>query len=127
MQPIVQASLYGEMIIRIDRCWGLIVSKIDQEYDFDEVLKSKERVFVLFYASWCPYSKRFLPIFERFAKDATRKCVRIMIDDKASLSEKYSVEIVPTVLIFENGKVSKRLDGVPGAGLDEKQLLDLCN
>ena len=102
------------------------MSKIDREYDFDEILKSKERVFVLFYASWCPYSKRFLPIFDKFSQDNTRKCVSIMIDDKASLSDKYSVEIVPTVLIFENGKVSKRLDGKPGSGLNEKQLLDLC-
>jgi thioredoxin-like negative regulator of GroEL len=42
-------------------------------------------------------------------------------DDKPSLCEKYSVEVVPTVLVFEKGKVTKRLDGVPGAGLSEKQ------
>jgi hypothetical protein len=33
---------------------------------------------------------------------------------------KYSVEVVPTVLLFKNGKVSKRLDGVLGKGLTER-------
>jgi hypothetical protein len=28
------------------------------------------------------------------------------------------------VLFFENGVVSKRLDGVPGVGLDEKKLME---
>jgi hypothetical protein len=49
----------------------------------------------------------------------------VKTDDKASLCEKYSVDIVPTVLLFEKGKVKKRLDGVPGAGLEEKHLLNL--
>jgi len=33
------------------------------EENIDDVLGSKEKVFVLFYASWCPFSQRFLPIF----------------------------------------------------------------
>jgi hypothetical protein len=35
------------------------MSKIDVEYDLEEALRSKGRVFVLFYASWCPFSQRF--------------------------------------------------------------------
>jgi hypothetical protein len=34
---------------------------------------------------------------------------------------------VPTVLLFEKGRVTKRLDGAPGAGLDEKQLKNLVD
>jgi hypothetical protein len=30
--------------------------------------------------------------------------------------------VVPTVLIFEKGKVKKRLDGTSDAGLNERQL-----
>jgi thiol-disulfide isomerase/thioredoxin len=103
------------------------MSKIDVEYRLDDLLKSKGRVVVLFYASWCPFSQRFLPIFEKYSQDKTRTCLQVKTDDKASLCEKYSVEVVPTVLLFEKGKVKKRLDGVPGAGLDEKQLTNLTN
>jgi thioredoxin 1 len=101
------------------------MSKIDIEYDLENMLKSKDKIIVLFYASWCPFSQRFLPIFEKYAQNNTQACLRVKTDDKASLCEKYSVDIVPTVLLFEKGKVKKRLDGVPGAGLEEKHLLKL--
>jgi hypothetical protein len=32
--------------------------------------------------------------------------------------------VVPTVLVFEKGKLVKRLDGLHGVGLSEKQLMD---
>jgi thioredoxin-like negative regulator of GroEL len=51
--------------------------------------------------------------------------MRVKIDDKPNIMEKYSVEVLPTVLFFEKGSVSKRLDGVAGLGLNEKQLTDL--
>jgi len=101
------------------------MSKIDVEYGLEDTLKSKDRAIVLFYASWCPFSQRFLPVFEKFSQDKTRACLRVVTDDKASLCDKYSVEVVPTVLVFEKGKVVKRLDGTPGVGLKEKQLADL--
>jgi thioredoxin-like negative regulator of GroEL len=103
------------------------MSKIDVEYDLDDVLKTKSRVFVLFYASWCPFSQKFLPIFEKYAQNNPQSCLRVKIDDKAKLCEKYSVDVVPTMLLFEMGTVTKRLDGAPGAGLDEKQLKKLVN
>lgn len=101
------------------------MSKADVGYDPEDSLRSKDRVFVLFYASWCPYSRRFLPIFEKFAQDETRACMSVVIDDKASLCEKYSIEVYPTVLVFDKGKVTQRLDGVLGVGLSEEQLMSL--
>ena len=49
----------------------------------------------------------------------------MMMDDKDELCNKYSIEFFPTVLLFENGEVTKRLDAEPGAGLNEKQLKSL--
>jgi len=103
------------------------MSKIDVEYGLDDTLKSKDRVIVLFYASWCPFSRMFLPIYEKYSHDNVHTCLQVKTDDKASLCEKYSVEVVPTILLFEKGKIKKRLDGVPGLGLKEKQLKDLIN
>lgn len=76
------------------------MSKVDVEYGLEDILTSKDNIFVLFYASWCPFSQRFLPVFNSFSQEKTRKCTRIVIDDKASLCEKYSVDVVPTVLLF---------------------------
>jgi len=92
-----------------------------REYDLENAVKDKTKVFVLFYASWCPFSQRFLTIFQRVA-ETSRDCLRMVTDDKTSLCEKYSVDFVPTVLIFEKGKVTKRLDAEPHEGLSEAQL-----
>src|SRR4030067_68927 len=101
------------------------MSKVDVEFEIEDTVKNKKKVYVLFYASWCPFSQRLVPIFEKYAKKPTKDCLSVKTDDKAKLCEKYSVDIVPTVLLFESGAVTKRLDGEPGAGLSEKQLKKL--
>ena len=93
--------------------------------DVDALLKTKEKAFVLFYASWCPHSQRFLPIFKEYAKSNPGECLSVMIDFKPDLCEKYSIDYYPTVLLFKNGKVQKRLDATPGLGLTKAQLAEL--
>jgi thiol-disulfide isomerase/thioredoxin len=101
----------------IEKC-----TRIDTEQDLDEILKTKKAFFILFYAEWCPFSQRFLPIFENCTKDTVHRCYRMVIDEHPNLCEKYSVEVFPTIIFFENGKALKRLDGTHGVGLSEKQL-----
>jgi len=103
------------------------MSKVNVESGLEEALKSKSKAVVLFYASWCPFSQRFLPKFEKYSKSKPDSCLQIVTDDKPIVCEKYEVDVVPTVLIFEKGKVKKRLDGAAGIGLSEKQLLDFVN
>ena len=103
------------------------MSKVSVESGLEKLVKSKNKVVVLFYASWCPFSQRFLPTFEKYSKSKPENCLRIITDDKPILCEKYEVDVVPTVLIFEKGKVTKRLDGAAGIGLSEKQLLEFVS
>lgn len=88
----------------------------------ESTLESKERAYVLFYASWCPFSQRFLPIFEEYAKTNPSECMSIMIDFKPDLCDKYGIEYYPTVLLLKKGKVENRLDATPGRGLTKEQL-----
>jgi len=101
------------------------MSQNDAQVDLDQLLKTKKKFFVLFYASWCPFSRKFLPIYEKCTTNNPTPCLRMMMDDKDELCDKYSIEFFPTVLLFENGEVTKRLDAEPGAGLNEKQLKSL--
>jgi thiol-disulfide isomerase/thioredoxin len=98
------------------------MSEIGEGEDLDEVLKGKKRAYVLFYASWCPFSRKFLPIFQKYASDMPGSCLSVKIDDNERLCQEYSIEVYPTLLLFIDAKVSKRLDGSPGAGLDERKL-----
>jgi thiol-disulfide isomerase/thioredoxin len=100
---------------------------INSEKELEEILKTRNNIFILFYAQWCPFSQRFLPIFEKCNKDKKLRCYRMIIDENLRLCEKYSVEVFPTVIFFKEGKVSKRLDGIHGVGLNEQQLQDLIH
>ena len=92
------------------------------EENIEDVLKSKDRTFVLFYASWCPFSQEFLPVFEEYSKANPHECISVVVDDKPDICDKYAIEYYPTVLLLEKGQVNKRLDATPGAGLTKKQL-----
>ncbi|HVQ01254.1 MAG TPA: thioredoxin family protein [Candidatus Thermoplasmatota archaeon] len=94
---------------------------INNEQELDTILKTKDHIFILFYAPWCPFSRSFLSVFEQCSKDTSRQCYRMMVDELPDLCERYHIEVYPTVLFFERGKVAKRLDGTHGIGLSEQQ------
>jgi thiol-disulfide isomerase/thioredoxin len=74
----------------------------------DEI-KGKEKAFVLFYVTWCPFSKRFLPTFEEYAKRNPQQCLSVIADDKPDVCEEYSTEYYPTVILFKKRKSAKTL------------------
>ncbi len=88
-------------------------------------MEEKDEAFVLFYATWCPFSQRFLPAFEEYARDNPQRCMSVIVDERPDLCEKYAIEYYPTVILFRKGKVHKRLDAEHGVGLTKKQLAEL--
>jgi thiol-disulfide isomerase/thioredoxin len=95
---------------------------LQSKKELNDCLKTNSKLAVLFYASWCPFSQRFLPQFEKRSTGQDHLYRRVVVDDLADLVNKYAIEVYPTVLYFENGKVVRRLDGEHGVGLDENQL-----
>jgi thiol-disulfide isomerase/thioredoxin len=85
---------------------------------FQNALDSDERVCALFFASWCPYSRRFLPEFEKTAELYAKKFSSVKVDDQDDLCDEYSISVYPTVIFFDKGKVLDRVDGVLGVGID---------
>jgi thioredoxin 1 len=92
--------------------------------DFEAQLKKSKRALVLFHASWCPYCRSFLSVFEKnAAKGGFNTALSVKVDDYDNpLWDDYSIGAVPTVILFDEGKVCRRLDGRFGQGLNEKQL-----
>ena len=91
-----------------------------------KALGESDRVIALFYASWCPFCARFLPVFQKQIAQTGRQVVLVQ-DDQEAMAGTYLVKIYPTVLLFENGAVSKRLDGAPGVGLSEQQFTEFIS
>ena len=97
--------------------------EVTEEADLQKQLKANPKTVALFYASWCPFCRSFLSVFNKHAQNAkSATYIKVKIDeDENPIWETYSFEAVPSIILFENGEISKRLDCDLGAGLTEKQ------
>jgi len=100
--------------------------EINNEEDLNKLLAGCKKAVVLFFAGWCPYSRSFRPIFESEASKLKECSVAIAIvdEDDNPLWDRCSVERVPTVVYFKNGKILKYLVETPGVGLSRNQLTE---
>ncbi len=95
---------------------------IKSRKDFDAELKGPGRSLALFYSPWCPFCTAFLPAFRAQALAHGDAFLLVSTDDLPELEDAFSVEVVPTVLRFENGRLAARLDGALGRGLNSENL-----
>jgi len=97
--------------------------EVSNQQDLNTQLASNSRVLALFHASWCPFCRSFVGIFDKHAKNPGKDtCIKVRIDeDENPLWEIYELDAVPSIILFENGQVKHRLDCHLGAGLNEKQ------
>jgi thioredoxin 1 len=77
-------------------------------------------VAAVFLASWCPFCRRFQPVFETAAKISGTAWASVDVSDEDNeLWDGFRIDIVPTVVIFKDGKAVWRKDGILGRGLSE--------
>ena len=89
--------------------------------DFNGGIRNKGTPAVLFVASWCPFCRSFFPVFQAGAEKAGIAWALMDIsDDDSPLWETFSIEVVPTIIVFKEGEAVSRRDGVLGRGLSER-------
>jgi thioredoxin 1 len=92
--------------------------------DFDgQRLKKQGTLAVLFAAEWCPFCRRFSPAFDSaLAKSGVTGALADLSDEENPLWEAFGVQVVPTVMVFRDGKMVYRKDGTLGRGLPESAM-----
>ncbi len=90
-------------------------SKKPSEYKFgipyEKAIKDKKPMIVLFYADWCGFCVRFMPIYEELYKNHKKQFnfVKVNVEDSKyrDAVEKYEISAFPTVFMV-NTRTDKR-------------------
>ncbi len=75
-----------------------------ENQNFKDLIKDK--ILVDFYANWCGPCKMLAPILEKV--DSNLKVVKVDVDAFEKLAKEYGIMSIPTLILFENGKETKR-------------------
>jgi thioredoxin 1 len=78
-----------------------------------EVMTSAVPVLVDFWAEWCGPCRMMTPVVESVAqKFAGRaKIVKINVDDNQSVTQRFGIKGIPTMIVFKDGKEAERIVG----------------
>ena len=84
-----------------------------QETFAQEVLGSDKTVLVDFWASWCGPCRMLSPVVDEVAQERPDvKVCKVNIDEEQALAVEYGVMSIPTLMVFQNGKVVQTSVGV---------------
>ncbi len=88
-----------------------------------EVLRSEIPVLVDFWAAWCGPCRMLAPVVDEVAKEVSGrvKVVKINVDEQPELASQYGIMSIPTLCLFQNGKVVTQSVGV----ISKQQILDM--
>ncbi|HET7654128.1 MAG TPA: thioredoxin [Acidimicrobiales bacterium] len=86
---------------------------------FDEEVKGADvPVLVDFWAEWCGPCKMIAPILDEIAGEQGDKLRigKLNVDDNPGVAQRFEVMAIPTLILFKDGEVQKRLVGAKGKG-----------
>lgn len=72
----------------------------------NKVLGGNEPVLVEFWAPWCVYCRRIAPALDKVAQQYAGKVMvaKVNIDDEPLLAAREQIEVIPTLIIYQNGQ-----------------------
>jgi len=89
--------------------------------DYNKQIISDKLVLVDFNAPWCIPCQKMAPMFEKVAMQQKERLtfIKINVDENKELVKAKSIESLPTILLYKDGKVVWKYNGL----IEEKDLL----
>jgi thioredoxin 1 len=78
-----------------------------------EVIESETPVLVDFWAPWCGPCRMVAPVLEEIGaeKGDALKIVKLNVDENQQTAMAYEVLSIPTLILFKNGAIAKKVVG----------------
>src|SRR5215471_15986313 len=90
----------------------------------NDVLKSTQPVLVDFWAAWCAPCRMLAPTVEAVAEKyaGNARVVKLNVDDNPSVSQRYGIKGIPTLILFKNGHEEERVVGATSEAAISKMI-----
>jgi thioredoxin 1 len=100
-------------------CWGFLKMagnniKVFTDLNFEqEVLKSDKPVLVDFWAEWCAPCRMLEAAVDAVAQEYAERATvgKVNVDENQSITSRYNVRGIPTLLLFKSGQVQEQMVG----------------
>lgn len=88
-----------------------MIKYLEKENFDDEIAKG--RILVDFYATWCGPCQMISPVLEEISvENSDFEIVKVDVDKNHELARNYKIMAVPTMMIFKNGEVVDKIEGL---------------
>ena len=79
----------------------------------DEVINASKPVLVDFWAPWCGPCRMLSPVISEIAEEyaGQMKVAKVNVDEVPEMASQFRVASIPTLMVFENGKLTQRASG----------------
>lgn len=74
------------------------------DQNFNQEVESNETILVDFWAEWCGPCKKVSPILDEISNDTGLLVGKLNIDENPEKTLEYSVQSIPSMVLFRNGK-----------------------
>ena len=91
---------------------------------FDQVIKDNALILVDFWADWCGPCKRMNPILEELSSDTGILVGKLNVDENPEKTLEYSVQTIPTMVLFKDGNPAHTIVGAMPKHLLLKELAE---
>lgn len=84
----------------------MAIMEMNAEQFNKEIVEAGKPALVEFYAPWCVYCRRIAPALDKLAEqlEGTILIAKLNIDEAPSLADQQQIDLVPTLILYDNGK-----------------------
>ncbi len=97
---------------------GTTMTEVNESNFAPVVLQAGQPVLVDFYATWCGPCRMLAPVLEQLAGELEGRITfaKVDVDAAPELAARYQITGVPTLLLFQNGRVVDEVVGLVPLG-----------